>query len=146
MKSPKTIEEWQKFNMALDSIKGMVEALTPEQVTKWFTWVEALWSGSYEQTQEVLFDGNKSYCCLGVFGCLEGYSLMSKNPYDDFDTKGLLNDKDASALGLQDQTDFSLLNDEFNLSFIEIGTLIYSFLEKKHGRGDIHVPTELRYG
>lgn len=29
-------------------------------------WVEALRSGQYQQLKGALFDGNNSYCCLGV--------------------------------------------------------------------------------
>ena len=35
-------------------------------------WVKALRSGKYGQAQEVLFDGEKNFCCLGVLCDIEG--------------------------------------------------------------------------
>jgi hypothetical protein len=83
--------------------------------------VEALRSGKYEQTHSVLYEGNNSYCCLGVACEISGLDefkiINSNNEHYYFDKSGLLPEKVMDYYGFKDREGmFCLYNSYYRLT------------------------------
>ncbi len=103
-------------------------------------WVEALRSGTYSQAQQQLKTAD-GYCCLGVL-CeitqdkhawrFDGYTLRCE---DEDDEREILPDsiRGAFDITLNQQDDFTNMNDDLGMSFAQIADYIQAkFIDETH--------------